>query len=247
MEIKTDKVALVTGGSRGIGAEIAKILAKDGCKVAINYCASKERAAHVCKNIQQNGGIAEIFPADVTDSTQIKLLFQSIKKKWGGVDILVNNAGIHKDNLLLMMSESEWDTVHDTNLKGCFLTSRAAVKHMIAKRYGRILNISSTSGLVGSSGQLNYCSSKGGLIGMTKSLAKELAMYGITVNAIAPGYIKTEMTEYLGSKDIDLISRIPLARAGTPEEVACVAAFLVSDFNTYMTGQIIVIDGGLSI
>lgn len=249
MKSNTGRVALVTGGSRGIGAEIAKKLAKDGCKVAINYCTSKERAAAVCKEIQSEGGIAEIFSADVTQSAQVSSLFESIRKVLGGVDILVNNAGVNQDNLLMMMSESQWDMVNNTNLKACFLTSRAAVKHMISKRFGRILNISSTSGLVGTGGQANYCASKAGLIGMTKSLAKELAMYGITVNAIAPGYIETEMTEDLSNgKNIDdLLSRIPLARAGTSEEVAFISAFLVSGLNTYMTGQVVVIDGGLSI
>lgn len=245
----SEKVVLITGSSRGIGAEIAKKFAECGYKVAINYNKNKNCAQDVCDAINNKGGIAKIFQANVSISDEVQILFDEIKLEWKSVDILVNNAAITQDNLLLMMSESQWDDVINTNLKACFLTSRTAIKDMIHQKFGRILNIASTSGFFGVVGQANYCASKGGVIAMTRSMARELARYNITVNAVAPGYIETDMSNVLvqDNKYKSIVGRIPMARPGRAEEVAALVEFLVSDANSYMTGQTISIDGGLNI
>ncbi len=243
------KVALVTGGSRGIGAGIALKLAQDGYTVAVNYQSSASAAQNICDQIKEFGGTAKAYAGDVSDSASVESMFAAIEADFGGVDLLVNNAGVVKDGFLMMMSDDQWDSVLDTNLKGCFLASRLAVRHMMRQRSGNILNIVSVSGLIGTEGQANYSASKGGVIAMTRTLARELGRYGIRVNAIAPGFIETEMTDDLSENKHtkEIIKRIPLRRMGSVEEVANMASFITSDLNSYMTGQTIVMDGGLSV
>ncbi|MDU6266180.1 MAG: 3-oxoacyl-[acyl-carrier-protein] reductase [Anaerocolumna aminovalerica] len=241
-----NKVALVTGASRGIGRAIALTLAGYGAIVIINYCGSKEKAEEIVNQIKENGGTAIAYQADVADFEAVKTMFSDITKEYGRIDILVNNAGITKDNLILKMSEEEFDAVINTNLKGVFNCLKQASRIMLKQKEGRIINISSISGVVGNPGQVNYCAAKAGVIGITKSLAKELGSRGITVNAVAPGYINTDMTAVLKDDLKEKVTElIPLKRLGEVEDIAETVAFLASDKASYITGQTIQVDGGL--
>lgn len=241
------RVAVVTGGSRGIGRAIALELAHRGAAVIVNYHSSPQAAEEVCRAITEQGGKSRAFQADVSDFMQAQGLIKAALDDFGGLDILVNNAGITRDTLIMMMSEEDWDLVQDTNLKSTFNCSKAAVRHMMRKRYGRIINITSVSGQMGNAGQTNYSASKAGQIGFTKALAREVATRNITVNAVAAGYIDTEIwagvPEEMRQAAMGLI---PLGRKGLPEEVAYLTAFLASDQAAYITGQAIGIDGGMA-
>lgn len=241
-----DKVALVTGASRGIGKAIALSLASQGAKVAINYSSSDDAALEVCDIIRKNGGTAEIFKARVNEEEEVENMFSSIEEKLGSVDILVNNAGITKDNLLMRMKTQEWDSVMDVNLKGAFLCTRRALKGMMKARYGKIINISSVVGFSGNAGQFNYSATKAGIIGMTKSAALELASRGIRVNAVAPGFIETDMTAAL-TDDVKAayMEKIPLKSLGKAEDIAQAVIYLASPMSDYMTGQTLHLNGGL--
>ena len=239
------KVALITGAARGIGFAIAKRLASDGCAIVIADI-MKDDAEKSAEKLSSDGAKCFSVGGDVSVPGDVESMFKSVGDEFGGVDILVNNAGITRDNFLMRMSEQEWDLVLDINLKGSYLCSKAASKGMMKKRWGRIINISSVVGVMGNAGQANYAASKAGLIGFTKSLAKELAGRNITVNAVAPGFIETEMTVDLpeAAKE-NFLSIIPLKRAGTPEDVASIVSFLASDNAEYVTGQVIHCDGGM--
>lgn len=240
------KVALVTGGARGIGRAIALELARGGATVIINYNGSQDKAMDLKQEIESNGGRAEIYQCNVSDFAKCEELIQGIVKQFGSLDILVNNAGITKDGLLMKMSEEDFDKVIDINLKGAFNTIRFASRQMLKQRSGRIINLSSVVGVAGNAGQANYASSKAGIIGLTKAAAKEMASRGITVNAIAPGFIETDMTEVLPDKVKEAsVAQIPLGRFGKPEDVARLAAFLASEAAGYITGQVIHVDGGM--
>ena len=241
-----DKVALVTGASRGIGKAIALSLASQGAKVAINYSSSDTAALEVCETIRKNGGTAEIFKAQVNVEEEVEAMFSSIEEKLGSVDILVNNAGITKDNLLMRMKTQEWDSVIDVNLKGAFLCTRRALKGMMKARYGKIINISSVVGFSGNAGQFNYSATKAGIVGMTKSAALELASRGIRVNAVAPGFIETDMTASL-TDDVKAayMEKIPLKSLGKAEDIAQAVIYLASPMSDYMTGQTLHLNGGL--
>ncbi|WFR58411.1 3-oxoacyl-[acyl-carrier-protein] reductase [Anaerocolumna sp. AGMB13025] len=243
-----NKVAIVTGASRGIGRAIALTLARYGAKVVVNYCGSKEKAEEVVELIKKDGGSGAAYQADISDFLAVQQMFADVVKEFGRVDILVNNAGITRDNLILKMTEEEFDTVIDTNLKGVFNCLKQASRLMLKQKSGRIINISSISGVIGNAGQVNYSAAKAGVIGMTKSLAKELGSRGITVNAIAPGYINTDMTAVLKDDLKEKVTElIPLKRLGEVEDIAETAAFLASDKASYITGQTIQVDGGLGI
>ena len=240
------KVALVTGSSRGLGKSIALKLSGMGAKVALNYLSRKDEADSVMASITGQGGEAMLAPADVRDSSSVKDMVRQITDKWGKIDILVNNAGITADGLLLRMSEEAWDNVINTNLRGAYLCTKAALRSMTSQGWGRIINIASIAGLTGNVGQSNYAASKGGLIAFTKSLARELGPRNITVNAVAPGFITTAMTDQLPVElKESILSRVALGRFGTPEDVAGLVAFLVSRQSDYITGQVINIDGGV--
>ena len=242
------KKALVTGASRGIGKAIAIRLATEGVSVGVNYNASEQEAAKVVDEIQSLGGNAIILKGSVADSLAVQSLIQAAEDKLGGLDILVNNAGITKDNLIMRLPEEDWDQVIDTNLKGAFLCTKAALRSMVRQRSGRIINMSSVVAITGNAGQSNYTAAKAGLIGFTKTVAKEVASRGITVNAIAPGFIETQMVDAISSQlQQKILERIPLGYFGTPEDVAGVVAFLASEDARYVTGQVIGIDGGLSL
>ena len=242
------KVAVVTGASRGIGRAVALKLAGEGATVIVNYNGSKERAEEVKKEIEAAGGKAEIRQCNVSDFSACEEMFKEIISTFGSVDILVNNAGITRDGLLMKMSEADFDSVIETNLKGTFNTIRFASRQMLKQRSGRIINMSSVVGIAGNAGQANYASSKAGVIGLTKAVARELASRGITVNAIAPGFIETEMTEVLSDAVKEAsVAQIPLGRFGKPEDIAKTAAFLASDDAGYITGQVIQVDGGMAI
>lgn len=244
----TSRVVLVTGASRGIGRTIAKEFALLGNKVAINYCESADKAEDLCREIRAIGGEAKAYKANVANASEVEVMVDSIESELGPIEVLINNAGILKDNYLVMMSDQAWDDVIDINLKGTFLCSRNVAKKMMSRRQGKIINMVSISGLVGTPGQANYAASKGGVIAMTRSMARELGRYGITVNAVAPGFIETEMLSGLNQKQLNShLQTIPLGRMGTTEEVAKITAFIASKDNNYMTGQIIVVDGGLSV
>lgn len=241
-----NKIALVTGASRGIGREIALTLAKLGAAVIVNYNGARERAEEVVALIKENGGKAIAIQANIAAAEDVERLFKEALAAFGRIDILVNNAGITKDNLILKMSEEEFDAVLDTNLKGAFFCMKHAAKLMLKQKGGRIINISSISGIVGNPGQANYCAAKAGLIGMTKSLARELGSRGITVNAVAPGFIETDMTRGLSEQIREgMLSQIPLKRAGSAEDVAQAVAFLASDHASYITGQTLQVNGGM--
>ncbi|MGE7689225.1 3-oxoacyl-[acyl-carrier-protein] reductase [Lysinibacillus sp. NPDC097214] len=240
------KVAVVTGASRGIGRAIALKLANEGAKVVVNYSGSQAKAEEVVATIQENGGEAIAVQASVSKTEEVTALMDAAVKTFGSLDILVNNAGITRDNLLMRMKEDEWDDVLDTNLKGVFLCTKAVTRQMMKQRAGRIINISSIVGVAGNAGQANYVAAKAGVIGLTKTTAKELASRNILVNAIAPGFIETEMTEQL-PEDLKqgMLTQIPLAKLGQPEDIAKAVAFLASDDANYMTGQTLHIDGGM--
>ncbi len=242
------KVALVTGGSRGIGRNIAKILAGEGYNVAITYNSNEELAKEVVKELEHSDVKAACFKANISIKDQVDNLIKEIEKELGSICVLVNNAGITKDNLLIRMSEDDWDSVMDVNLKGAFLTTKAVARGMMKKRYGKIINISSVVGVMGNAGQGNYSASKAGLIGFTKSMARELASRGIRVNAVAPGFISTDMTDSLKEEVKEaMLSKIPLGYFAEPEEVSNLVAFLASEKSDYITGQVIQIDGGMNI
>ena len=241
-----NKVALVTGASRGIGREIALTLAGYGAAVIVNYNGSKERADEVVEMITAAGGRAVAVQADVASAEGVSGLFDEALQSFGRIDILVNNAGITKDNLILKMSEEEYDAVMDTNLKGAFLCMKQAAKLMLKQKGGRIINISSISGIIGNAGQANYCAAKAGMIGMTKALARELGSRGITVNAVAPGFIETEMTDKLPEQiKAGMLAQIPLKRAGAVKDIAEAVAFLASERASYITGQTLQVNGGM--
>lgn len=240
------KTALVTGSSSGIGAAIAKDLAAFGAQVAVHYRGNVEGANAVVEEIRGAGGECSLFKADVSDVTQAADLVKQVQADMGGLDIVVNNAGTTRDTLLMTMSEEAWDTVIDTNLRSVYAVSRAAVRGMIRKRWGRIINITSVVGLSGQAGQANYAASKAGIIGFTKSLAREVASRNVTVNAVAPGFIPTALTDALSDEQHEaVIQATPLGRMGTPEEVAWAVAFLASERSGFITGQVITVDGGL--
>ncbi|RSK51690.1 3-oxoacyl-[acyl-carrier-protein] reductase [Bacillus canaveralius] len=240
------KAALVTGASRGIGREIALELARQGASVAVNYSGSEARANEVVDEIRALGREAFAVQADVANSDSVAAMVKETFEKFGKLDILVNNAGITRDNLLMRMKEEEWDDVINTNLKGVFLCTKAVTRQMMKQRSGRIINISSIVGVSGNAGQANYVAAKAGVIGLTKTTAKELASRGILVNAIAPGFISTDMTDKLSEEvKAEMLKQIPLARLGEPGDIARVAAFLASDDCGYMTGQTLHVDGGM--
>lgn len=236
----------MTGGGRGIGRAIALALAGEGAKVVVNYHRNAEAAEQVVACITGTGREAFAIQADVSDATQVEAMVQAARERFGAVDILVNNAGVTRDVLLLRMKEEDWDVVLDTNLKSAFLCARAVAPLMIRQREGVIVNIGSVIGRVGAAGQANYSASKAGLIGLTKSLARELGSRNVRVNAVAPGFIETDMTEALKSEYREsILKQIPLGRFGTPEDVARVVVFLCSEDAAYIQGDVITIDGGL--
>ncbi|MDT9023890.1 3-oxoacyl-[acyl-carrier-protein] reductase [Rossellomorea yichunensis] len=240
------KVALVTGASRGIGREIALELAREGCNIAVNYSGSEAKANEVVDEIKGLGREAIAVQCNVSDSDAVQAMVKETIGQFGSVDILVNNAGITRDNLLMRMKEAEWDDVININLKGVFLCTKAVTRQMMKQRSGRIINISSIVGVSGNPGQANYVAAKSGVIGLTKTTARELAPRGITVNAIAPGFISTDMTDQL-PEDVrnEMLKQIPLSRFGDPQDIAKVVTFVASESASYMTGQTLHIDGGM--
>ncbi|MCI8784303.1 MAG: 3-oxoacyl-[acyl-carrier-protein] reductase [Dorea sp.] len=241
------KVAVVTGASRGIGRAIAKKLASLGAFVVVNYNGSQERAEEVKQEIEEAGGAAAVYQCDVSDYGKCETFIQDVITEYGHLDILVNNAGVTRDGLLMKMTEEDFGKVIDTNLKGAFHTIRFASRQMLKQKGGRIINMSSVVGVTGNAGQANYAASKAGIIGLTKAAARELASRGITVNAIAPGFIETDMTSVLPEKVREAsAAQIPLGSFGKPEQVAAAAAFLASEDAGYITGQVLHVDGGMA-
>lgn len=241
-----EKTALVTGASRGIGRAIALALASKGFAVALNYAGSHDAAEAVKKEIEDAGGKAFTVQGDVSKSEDVDRIFKTVKDEFGGLDVLVNNAGINRDALLIRMKESNWDDVIATDLKSDFLTTKAAAAMMMRERKGSIINISSVVGIMGNIGQANYAAAKAGVIGLTKACAKEMAARNIRVNAVAPGFIETAMTDGIPKKIREgMIASIPMGRMGQPEDIARAVCFLASDDASYITGQVLVVDGGL--
>lgn len=242
----SEKIVIVTGASRGIGRAIALELGSRGATVVVNYNSSEKPAQEVLALIKESGGDGMVYQADVSDAEQVDAMIKAVTTEYGKLDILVNNAGTTRDNVIMMLKPEDFDTVINTNLRSAWLCCKAASRTMMRKRTGRIINITSVVGIAGNGGQTNYSASKAGMIGLTKSLAKEVASRGITVNAVAPGFIGTDMTSEL-SDDIKetAISHIPLGRMGDPEDVAKAVAFLASDDAKYITGQVLVVDGGM--
>ena len=242
----SDKIALVTGGGRGIGRAICLELAARGATVIVNYNRSAASAADVLAQIESTGGSGRTMQTDVSDAEQVAALFKTITSEYGKIDILVNNAGMTRDNVIMMMKPEDFDVVIDTNLRSCWLCCKTAARSMMRKRSGSIINITSVVGIAGNGGQTNYAASKAGIIGLTKSLAKEVAVRGIRVNAVAPGFVETDMTADLAD---DLrkkaIEAIPLGRMGAPQDIAKAVAFLASDAAAYITGQTLIVDGGM--
>lgn len=245
-KVLAGKAALVTGASRGLGKAIALKLAQAGCSVTVNYHSNDDLAASLVEQINSWGGQAFSYKADVSDADAVKTMVRETAQKWGKIDILVNNAGITRDGMIMRMSESAWDDVLDTNLKSAFLCTRFVLRSMIEQPEGRIINISSLAGLMGNPGQANYCAAKAGLIALTRTLAKELGPRNITVNAIAPGFIVSDMTDKLPQEAKDnILSQVPLNRFGKPEDIAALALFLAGPAASYISGQVIAVDGGL--
>jgi 3-oxoacyl-[acyl-carrier protein] reductase len=242
----TGKTALVTGSSSGIGAAVAKELAANGAQVAVHYRGNEAGAQAVVDAIRGAGGECALFQADVSDVDQATELVKQVQSDFGGLEILVNNAGTTRDTLLMTMSPEAWDTVIDTNLRSVYAVSKAAIRGMIRKRWGRIINITSVVGLAGQAGQANYAASKAGIIGFTKSIAREVASRNVTVNAVAPGFIPSALTDQMADEHKEeVLKATPLGRMGTPEEVAWTVAFLASERSGFITGQVISVDGGL--
>lgn len=241
-----NKIAVITGGSRGIGKEIAKKLAYNGANIVINYTSKEEEALKTKEEIENLGVKCIVIKCDVSKSEEVNEMINKTIKEFGRVDILVNNAGITKDNLLMKMKEEDFDKVIDINLKGVFNCTKAVTRPMMKNKYGKIINISSVVGVIGNVGQANYCASKAGVIGFTKSTARELASRNININAVAPGFIDTDMTKVL-SDDIknSMLSTIPKKEFGKPEDIANAVVFLASDMSSYITGQVINVDGGM--
>lgn len=244
---QSSPVVLITGASRGIGRAIALRFARDGARIGINYLSNVKAAEATAEDVSRLGAEPLLLPGDVSDQVIVASMLDSLLQRWGRIDVLINNAGIVRDTLILRMSDDDWDTVLQTNLRSAFLCTRAVLRPMLRQRSGRIINVASISGLRGNAGQSNYAASKAALIGFTKSVAREVASRGITVNAVAPGLIETDITTNMPEKArAALIEQIPLGRMGTIDEVANVVSFLASEPASYVTGQAIVVDGGLA-